>query len=120
MRSSPSPARQARLLAAAREIVESFGPRPAGSPAEAQTAEYIRDRFQAAGLEVSMQPVEVSTRSHLAQIIGYLLLVVSAISLTYSAPLAAATALAGVAILATEAAAIPPCPGCCPAPALIT
>jgi hypothetical protein len=107
MRSSPSPARQARLLAAAREIVESFGPRPAGSPAEAQTAEYIRDRFQAAGLEVSMQPVEVSTRSHLAQIIGYLLLVVSAISLTYSAPLAAATALAGVAILATEAAAIP-------------
>lgn len=101
------PARQNRLLSTAREIVERFGPRPAGSPAERQTAQYVRDRLESAGVQADLQPVEVATQPYLPQIIAYGLLVSAAIILTYSAPLAAAAALAGVSILAAEAAAIP-------------
>ncbi|MHB0877016.1 MAG: M28 family metallopeptidase [Anaerolineae bacterium] len=100
-------AREERLLRSVRDIVAKCGPRPSGSDGERTAAQYMADKFRALGLDVHLDEVQMVSEEHLPEIVGYALVILAAIVLTWSPPIAAALAIAGTAVLFTEAAAIP-------------
>lgn len=95
------------MMSTLEHLVRSVGPRRAGSVAESDAARYVHSRITAAGITAELQPVTVSTHQHLPHIIGFGLLVLSAILLSPAPPLAAAAALAGLGVLVAEAVATP-------------
>ena len=100
-------AREERLLRTVRDIVERVPRRTAGSPDERGAAEYLGERFRRLGLQVALQPVALAPHQHLPLIAGLALVVLGAILLAWSAPLAAMLAVVGVIVIVSEGNATP-------------